>query len=642
MSVLVLGLASYPSIIPDLDQGITASNLEMQFVIPAFSQNVTTFFLVIDEDSIDSGNPPNFFSDVDVNDDIADIGVRAQLPFFAANVGETITLHTGEVGDEGWFALKTIPTEWDGAGDDDGLLNYLNAVPGLGSGDNPEDLLDKIPDVTPLRATGLSLLVDEIVCAVVYDSDVSINYDPLDGSLKGDNLGIVAFKVISVSQLFGFSSSSLPEVEIEILDAEDVCDEELELFTDAPVPISSSEPFDVEVVPSNGGLLATEIEGEDEEEEVEAGEEEYDEEEIELEGTIVGVSDPTFELTLLNGTTITISTDGETEFEDGLEGFADLEEQLVVEVEVVPSNGDWLATEIELGEEEVEEVEEEEEAEEGGIELEGIINSTNQTLTTFDLELLNGTIITILTNNGTEFEDGLEEFADLEVDLVVEVEVVPSNGGLLATEIEPEEEEYEDMSYAAMIENEEEAIQTALDLIYELQQKIEQLEDRIQTLLEKYESGEYFGTVPEVDSEIKSYIISFEGNATSIDDESIVIDMDGEIFIENLLTIDDKISKFSVVGGEISIDNTFYDIVFGKARVSSSDPSGEKDIVVLLGEVIDFADEDHDSSTLKLVIHSETSLEGDFGLDPISIDILPQSKISGQWSLSATGHLSLL
>jgi len=286
------------------------------------------------------------------------------------------------------------------------------------------------------------------------------------------------------------------------------------------------------------------------------------------------------------------------------------------------------------------------------IELKGIINSTNQTSTTFDLELLNGTIITILTNNGTEFEDGLEEFADLEVDLEVEVEVVPSNGDLLATEIEAEtedeeeengeeEEEYEDMSYEAMIENAEEATQTALDLIYELQQKIEELEDRIQTLLEKYESGEYFGTIPEVDSEIKSYIISFEGNATSIDDESIVIDMDGEIFIENLLTIDDKISKFSVVGGEISIDNTFYDIVFGKARVSS-DPSGEKDIVVLLAQVIDFADDDDDSSTLKLVIHSETSLEGDFGLDPISIDILPQSKIAGQWSLSATGQLFLL
>jgi len=84
-----------------------------------------------------------------------------------------------------------------------------------------------------------------------------------------------------------------------------------------------------------------------------------DDEEIELEGTIDSISDPTFELTLLNGTTITILTDEETEFEDGLEEFADLEVDLVVEVEIVPNNGDWLATEIEVeDEEEYEEVEE--------------------------------------------------------------------------------------------------------------------------------------------------------------------------------------------------------------------------------------------------------------------------------------------
>ncbi len=37
----------------------------------------------------------------------------------------------------------------------------------------------------------------------------------------------------------------MPEVEIEILDAEEVCEGKLELSEDAPEPISSSEPFDV-------------------------------------------------------------------------------------------------------------------------------------------------------------------------------------------------------------------------------------------------------------------------------------------------------------------------------------------------------------------------------------------------------------
>ena len=236
-----------------------------EFAVRAGPEVVEVMFILIDEDSIGNGNPPNFFWAEDVNDDLADIGVRTQLRFFAANVGSTITLHTGEVGDEGWFAPKTIPLSWDNADPTaDGLRNYLgnpslpfshNVGPGLGTPDangDREALLDKIPDVIPLRATGLKMLEGKQVCAVVYDSDISFNIDydelsggAIDGSLKGANLGTVAFEVISVTQLTGFSSSSLPQVDIEILDAEVICEGELELFLDAPEPISSSEPFDV-------------------------------------------------------------------------------------------------------------------------------------------------------------------------------------------------------------------------------------------------------------------------------------------------------------------------------------------------------------------------------------------------------------
>ena len=86
------------------------------------------------------------------------------------------------------------------------------------------------------------------VCAVVYDSDVSINYDdPINGSLKGANYGTVAFRVLSVIALDenvdeNVSDSSLPKVKIRILDAEVVCAGPLTLFTEVPVPSSSSEP----------------------------------------------------------------------------------------------------------------------------------------------------------------------------------------------------------------------------------------------------------------------------------------------------------------------------------------------------------------------------------------------------------------
>jgi hypothetical protein len=206
-------------------------------------------FLVIDEESIDNGNPPNSFSDVDVNDQMAEVGVRDQLAYFAANEGRTIDLFTGEVGDEGWHALKTIPSSWRSAGPtDNGTRNFLLAGPGLGSRNHDDDreaLLDKIPDVTPLRATGQAMLVGQTICAVVYDSDVSINYSPLLGSLKGANLGIVAFDVLDVRRRFDGSTGSLPRVTIRIRDAEAVCGGPLVLFANAPVPRSSSEPYDV-------------------------------------------------------------------------------------------------------------------------------------------------------------------------------------------------------------------------------------------------------------------------------------------------------------------------------------------------------------------------------------------------------------
>ena len=228
------GLASVCWTLPALVGSYTADALAAglagsPLTYSAEGQTGSATFLVLDDESISKDKEPNFFSELDVNDGIADIGLRAQLPFFAANVGDTITLPAGQAGDEGWFALKTIPSSWDAAGPTgDGLRNFVgNPVgPGLGSGSDPEALLDNIPDVTPLGAKALRKL-QGTVCAVVYKGDVSINLDPLTGSLKGANLGTVAFKVLSVIS----RGPSLPSVSIEILDADVVCPGGLILLT---------------------------------------------------------------------------------------------------------------------------------------------------------------------------------------------------------------------------------------------------------------------------------------------------------------------------------------------------------------------------------------------------------------------------
>ncbi len=219
------------------------------------------YFLVMDDESIDAGVEPNNFSAEDVNDNNSALGQRTELPYFDARPNLPLTLYSGQVGDEGWFGPKHIPDSWDAAGPgDDGLRNYMGhpsqpyphgVGPGLGTGSNPEALLDKIPLVNPLRVDALKLLEGHRVCAVVYDSDVSMNYGPINGSLKGENLGVVAFEVISVTERTNGSSGSLPVVQIMILDADGdvsggqgVCEEDLALFTEAPEPNSSSEPYD--------------------------------------------------------------------------------------------------------------------------------------------------------------------------------------------------------------------------------------------------------------------------------------------------------------------------------------------------------------------------------------------------------------
>jgi len=66
------------------------------------------------------------------------------------------------------------------------------------NGTVPQDQLDKIDDVMPLRNHALFDLVGKTCVAVVYDSDISINFQPLLGNLQGDRYGLFAFTVLEV------------------------------------------------------------------------------------------------------------------------------------------------------------------------------------------------------------------------------------------------------------------------------------------------------------------------------------------------------------------------------------------------------------------------------------------------------------
>ena len=173
------------------------------------------------------------------------------------------------------------------------------------------------------------------------------------------------------------------------------------------------------------------------------------------------------------------------------------------------------------------------------------------------------------------------------------------------------------------------------DMLAKLQQKGVKLDKRLQSLLEKYENGKYYGPIPEGDQVTKSYSLSLDGSASSIRD-STETDFSGEIFIETLWTGTHS-SKFRVTGGQLIIGDISYDVIFGKARTTFSTYS-DKDSMVILAQLLD---QEGNVNTLRLSFNSQVSLQEEPS-QSINFEIAPRSKIAHNWHLSASGQLSLL
>jgi len=161
------------------------------------------------------------------------------------------------------------------------------------------------------------------------------------------------------------------------------------------------------------------------------------------------------------------------------------------------------------------------------------------------------------------------------------------------------------------------------------------MEERLQKLLEKYDSGEYFGNLKNKDSVTHSFTLSFDGTALEINDSSNVSTVNGKLFLENQVT-GKHIKKFRVTGGEIFVgDSDVYDIIFGKARLTSGS-GGDKNSMIVIGQVSNGVD----VRTLKLNINLSESFDND--IESVNIEILsPRSKIASEWFLSGTGNLGL-
>ncbi len=154
-----------------------------------------------------------------------------------------VLLPTGEVDDEGWFALPRVIEYKDGAG------KGCPSGPGAGTqewferfhlGTLPQDCLDKIIGVVPMRNVELKQMIGRRCKAVVYDSDISMNYDDgrTNANLQGGRSGCFWFEVVDYevpgSLQENGSSSSLVALWLQILGVDAV----------PPVPIHFPEPED--------------------------------------------------------------------------------------------------------------------------------------------------------------------------------------------------------------------------------------------------------------------------------------------------------------------------------------------------------------------------------------------------------------
>jgi hypothetical protein len=187
--------------------------------------------LVLDKDALDYGPPPHLLPEGAVDVDIAAPGVPGELPYFQNHLDSQVVLPSGQAGSDGWFALRSVPAAWTTADGVDGLSNFALAGPGLGSPDDNgerESLLASVPDVVPVQAGDVALLVGRMVCAVVYSGDLAIAPGTLT-NLQGPTLGRIAFTVVSLAPT---DDPAHPSVQVQVAEGHEVCSGRLAPYPD--------------------------------------------------------------------------------------------------------------------------------------------------------------------------------------------------------------------------------------------------------------------------------------------------------------------------------------------------------------------------------------------------------------------------
>lgn len=161
------------------------------------SSSSSSCILLMDEDSIDNDIPSiiqaaqskGISVDALINKNNPTQQGNPALLWNTSYSGDTVTIPTGQTGDEGVFSLPQILNGKNGSLS---LNDFL-------AGNEPQADLDEVQNVQPLGNAQLNGLAGKSCTAIVYDSDISINVAPLQANLQGARLGQFKFTVQAVA-----------------------------------------------------------------------------------------------------------------------------------------------------------------------------------------------------------------------------------------------------------------------------------------------------------------------------------------------------------------------------------------------------------------------------------------------------------
>ncbi|MBT8252210.1 MAG: hypothetical protein KJO99_05200 [Nitrosopumilus sp.] len=172
-------------------------------------------------------------------------------------------------------------------------------------------------------------------------------------------------------------------------------------------------------------------------------------------------------------------------------------------------------------------------------------------------------------------------------------------------------------------------------LVNSVEDKAEDTNKRFHAMMLKAKAKGYLNTETSTSSSAKTYSMQLNGMAKSATKADAA--MEGTLYLESMKNIGSVI-KYKVPAGKLSINGEAYDVLFGKARAISSTDAKVKTNMVLIAEVMK---PNGEITTMKILLQSTGSLNNETDTSAWSV-MNSKSKIAGEWSLDATGNMSLV